>query len=534
MNMNTSDVLALKYRPKTLANVIGQDAVVQTLTNAFTSGKMYQTLVFAGNYGNGKTSCARIVAAMDNCEKGPGLNPCGQCKNCSDIFEGRSIDVREMNAAKSRGIDDIREIADFVSVRPLSSRFKYVLVDECLDYHSRVDTENGRIEIGKIVNEKRQLHVKSFNKETGHIEYRPITGWFKNGGKQVYRLKFETLGTLLASSNHLISTPDGYKAVADLSVGDVVHRRGFDFDNKETICEQKILLKEDIGFKEFTYDIGVEQNHNYFASGTLVHNCHRLTPDAAESALKLFEEPPANVRFICATTDLHRMKVTLQSRAMTFRFIKVPWTVLTEHLKNISTKENYDVEESALKIAARLADGSVRNALRNLQLLHTYAGTRKMTVDLAQQSLGAIDDNQFFTFIDAIIAKDAATSMKIVNTILGKGVEFEQIFNGLLEHLRTLLVVMTCHNTATLVYLSEEEKKGYIHQIGNIDKKLSITNTEDKQRSVTVVSTMISLLCGVARSVALSINPQTLLEQYAVESIMAFGRIEREGKVKST
>jgi DNA polymerase-3 subunit gamma/tau len=275
--MDNSNVLALKYRPTKLTDLIGQDSVTTTLTNAFKDKDIYTCLVFAGNFGCGKTSAARILAAMENCADGPTLEPCGHCKMCRDIFAGDSIDVREVNAASHNGIDDIRNIADFVGSGPLLARTKYVIFDEV----------------------------------------------------------------------------------------------------------------------------------------------HALSRQAVESALKVLEEPPEGVRFVLCTTDLHKLKATIQTRCMPFRFTKV---------------EKISVDDASLKIAAKLSDGSVRNSLRNLQLLKTYAGQKPITVDIAQQALGAIDDNNWFILMDAIIDRDATSGIKIIQELFSKGLDVAQILNGLTEH----------------------------------------------------------------------------------------------------
>lgn len=383
MSEETTDVLALKYRPRKLADVIGQESSITTLVNAFTSGKLPQTFVFAGFFGCGKTTVARILAAMENCEKGRSLEPCGVCKNCRDIFDGESTDIKEVNAASDRGIDIIRNLADYVSVRPINANVKYVILDEC----------------------------------------------------------------------------------------------------------------------------------------------HMLSKEAAEAALKLFEEPPENVRFVLATTDLHKMKGTIQSRCMPFRFSKVPWPLIAEHLKGIAGAEKIEIEDDALKVAAKLSQGSVRNSLRNLQLLRTFAGTQKITTDLAQQAMGAVSDEHYFELMDAVLTKDAATMMKIVGGIFNKGIEFQQVFDGVMDHLRTLMVIFSCpKSTAGLIYLSDDDKQRYVHQIGKIDRRMSIH----------LITGMITSLCGVARDVALNVNPQILMEKWSVESIMLFAKLERELAAQKT
>jgi DNA polymerase-3 subunit gamma/tau len=112
-------VLARKYRPKTFDELIGQDALVRTLTNAIHSGRIAQAFMLTGVRGVGKTTTARIIARALNCTGpdgtgGPTVTPCGVCDNCRAIAEDRHVDVMEMDAASHTGVDDIREIIDGV------------------------------------------------------------------------------------------------------------------------------------------------------------------------------------------------------------------------------------------------------------------------------------------------------------------------------------------------------------------------------------------------------------------------------------
>ena len=107
MSMNP---LPNKYRPKKFTDMIGQEVVTKTLTNAFNSGNLHHAYIFEGQWGSGKTTAARILAAMENCEKGASLTPCGECNNCKEIFSGKSLDVKEIDAASNRGVDDIRDL----------------------------------------------------------------------------------------------------------------------------------------------------------------------------------------------------------------------------------------------------------------------------------------------------------------------------------------------------------------------------------------------------------------------------------------
>ena len=119
-----------KYRPQTFAEVVGQEAVVRTLTNAIEQGKVRQAYLFAGPRGTGKTSLARILAKAVNCEHGPTASPDNTCHACVAISNGTSLDVIEMDAASQRGIDDIREIRERVVLQPVEGRSKVYILDE--------------------------------------------------------------------------------------------------------------------------------------------------------------------------------------------------------------------------------------------------------------------------------------------------------------------------------------------------------------------------------------------------------------------
>jgi DNA polymerase III subunit gamma/tau len=119
-----------KYRPQTFAEVVGQEAVVRTLTNAIEQDKVRQAYLFAGPRGTGKTSLARILAKSINCAHGPTATPDGTCHSCVAITAGTSLDVVEMDAASQRGIDDIREIRDRAALQPVEGRMKVYILDE--------------------------------------------------------------------------------------------------------------------------------------------------------------------------------------------------------------------------------------------------------------------------------------------------------------------------------------------------------------------------------------------------------------------
>ncbi|WP_298839928.1 DNA polymerase III subunit gamma/tau [uncultured Roseobacter sp.] len=128
-------VLARKYRPETFADLVGQDAMVRTLRNAFEADRIAQAFVMTGIRGTGKTTTARIIAKGMNCigtdgTGGPTTEPCGTCEHCVAIMEGRHVDVMEMDAASNTGVANIREIIDSVHYRAASARYKVYIIDE--------------------------------------------------------------------------------------------------------------------------------------------------------------------------------------------------------------------------------------------------------------------------------------------------------------------------------------------------------------------------------------------------------------------
>ncbi len=128
-------VLARKYRPARFADLIGQEAMVRTLKNAFEADRIAQAFIMTGIRGTGKTTTARIIAKGMNCigpdgTGGPTTEPCGVCEHCVAISEGRHVDVLEMDAASRTGVDDIREIIESVAYRAASARYKIYIIDE--------------------------------------------------------------------------------------------------------------------------------------------------------------------------------------------------------------------------------------------------------------------------------------------------------------------------------------------------------------------------------------------------------------------
>lgn len=134
-NENQYVVLARKYRPQNFEDLLGQDALVQTLTNAIQNNRLHHAYILTGIRGVGKTTTARLIARALNCvgpdgKGGPTIHPCGVCDNCKAIAAGRHMDVMELDAASHTGVDDIRELLDSVRYAPTNARYKVYIIDE--------------------------------------------------------------------------------------------------------------------------------------------------------------------------------------------------------------------------------------------------------------------------------------------------------------------------------------------------------------------------------------------------------------------
>ncbi len=194
----------------------------------------------------------------------------------------------------------------------------------------------------------------------------------------------------------------------------------------------------------------------------IIDEVHMLTKEAFNALLKTLEEPPGHVIFIFATTEIHRVPGTIVSRCQRFDFHRISFREINDHLKTICTKENIEIDEGALFLIARKADGSVRDGQSILDQMVSFASGR-ITEQTVVHALGLIENELFFEVTEVIKAKNAEKAYALVDRIVSGGYDLQEFLSGLIEHLRNLLIVSEL-SSAESIEAGQEIKKQYLEQ----------------------------------------------------------------------
>lgn len=308
--MTSYEPLFLRYRPQSLADVLGQSSVRETLINAINNSKIVHAYLLTGPRGSGKTSSARILAKSLNCTAGldgksPTVEPCGKCESCVSIANSSSIDVTEIDAASHGRVEDARKLIDKVGFASVSGKYRVYIIDEV----------------------------------------------------------------------------------------------------------------------------------------------HMLTTAAFNALLKIIEEPPANVVFILATTEVDKVPKTISSRCQQLRFKPISPLDCLERLEYVSSQESINITNEALRLIASHADGAMRDALSLLDQLSVFSEESKaITEDKVLEIIGAIPSEDLEKLANGILSRNPNELISKLDDLLSKGKDSTSIVQELSAYLLEVLEERSVEN----------------------------------------------------------------------------------------
>ena len=440
-----------KYRPQIFDDLVGQEAIAHTLSNALNTKRIAPAYLFTGARGTGKTSSARIMAKSLNClsSDNPTPHPCGKCELCLSIANGNALDITEIDAASNTGVDNIRELIERAQFAPVKARFKVYIIDECLTGDTLVQTDKGlmRIDDQDLLGKQ----VLSYNEKSAKWEYKKVLRWLERGVKPTLIIKTNQR-SLQCTGNHLIRTESGWTQASNIKIGmNILSPVPVELPPQWNTNLERVESVTVVG-DEPVYDIEVEDNHNFVANGLLVHNCHMLSTAAFNALLKTLEEPPDRVTFILATTDPQRVLPTIISRCQRFDFRRIPLDAMVKHLGKISVNENINIHTEAITLVSQISQGGLRDAESLLDQLSLLDG--EITIEAVWELVGSVPEQDLLSLIEAIAADHSTQLIDYVRRIMDRGREPLIVLQNLANVYRDLLIAKTASDRSDLVAMT--------------------------------------------------------------------------------
>ena len=246
----------------------------------------------------------------------------------------------------------------------------------------------------------------------------------------------------------------------------------------------------------------------------IIDEAHRVSAAGSEALLKILEEPPSRVRFILCTTEMQQMRGTILSRCQVHEFKKIYWREMVLKLEHVVKIEKIDIEREALNVCARLADGSMRNALQNLEKLVDFAGVDAVTMEMAQKSFGTAPDRVFYDLVDEAIGSnaspDATTGYKIINDLLISGMGFDRICESISEKLRHILIACTAGGCMNLITIPKEYASRLSEQMKYCKPK------------TTAICHSLKSLVEAKTAVEYGMSSDVALQMWLLDTLLAF------------
>lgn len=248
----------------------------------------------------------------------------------------------------------------------------------------------------------------------------------------------------------------------------------------------------------------------------ILDEAHRMSEASNDSLLKLIEEPPQHVRFVLCTTDAQKIRPAIESRCQRHDFRKIYWTQILEQLEKIAKMEKIQFESGALSQCAKYANGSMRTAIQYLEKLVSFADG-PINAEHSQGMFGTLDDVVYYDLADQIIGvkdgkPDAGAGFKLINTMVASGVDFDIIYDGLAEHLRSLMICCTTASAWDFISVSDEAKRRLKTQV----KRIQDTKKLD------AVLQAISKLTETKRMIEYNLSSEIALQQWFLECVFLF------------